>query len=414
MTANRSGRSSKDVPLEALRGLSAVVVVLWHCCLAFAPRYSGLDPHYAADSLRGNPLFVFINGEAAVSLFFVLSGFVLTRRYFAEGDPAFLLKGALKRWPRLLGPVMVTVLVSFGLFALGLYQYEAAGKLSGSLWLAQFAGAFRGTIPQVTLMSALKQGAVSVFFRGDDWFDTSLWTMRPELIGSFVAFGISPLFLEAKKTSYWIVIALGCFMALMAHFASPSLVAFIMGTVMAALVPRRLILSRWAAYCLLIAAIYLLGYAREPSGAYSVFAGLPPLYSYHTYPNVAGAAILICLVEFYPPMRARLSGSVSRWLGEFSFPVYLLHVLVICSLGSTVYVHHNATAAVIGVLVATPFLAFPLLLFNRGWVSAVNHVSATILARRTTGGPTTDYAESGQLPDTVHERPSRAAPASVA
>jgi hypothetical protein len=56
----------KDIPLEAIRGVAALVVVVWHTCLGFFPQF--------ISSWQATPLFVFMNGNAAVQLFFVLSG----------------------------------------------------------------------------------------------------------------------------------------------------------------------------------------------------------------------------------------------------------------------------------------------------------------------------------------------------
>jgi hypothetical protein len=62
---------NKDIPLEAIRGVAALVVVVWHVCYGFFPHIIGVYPQFAAQSLQGNPLFVFMNGPAAVALFFV-------------------------------------------------------------------------------------------------------------------------------------------------------------------------------------------------------------------------------------------------------------------------------------------------------------------------------------------------------
>jgi peptidoglycan/LPS O-acetylase OafA/YrhL len=79
-----------------------------------------------------------LNGHAAVALFFVLSGYVLSRRFFESGDHRILLKGAVKRWPRLMGPVLLVVLASYALFKVNFYQFEQAGAVSGSPWLINF------------------------------------------------------------------------------------------------------------------------------------------------------------------------------------------------------------------------------------------------------------------------------------
>jgi len=179
----------KDIALEAIRGGAALVVVVWHVCVAFFP-YS-LNGWW-----QGSPLNLFMNGQSAVQLFFVLSAYVLTRRYFESGNNCILLKGAVKRWPRLMGPVLLVVLASYVLFKFDLYQFEQAGAAAGSPWLIKFLSAY-DTKPEIHLWGALLQGSFFTFFATEMFYDSPLWTMHPEFVGSFIAFGFAPILFEA-------------------------------------------------------------------------------------------------------------------------------------------------------------------------------------------------------------------------
>jgi peptidoglycan/LPS O-acetylase OafA/YrhL len=232
----------KDIPLEAIRGVAALVVVVWHVCLGFFP--------HSISSWQATPLFVFMNGSAAVQLFFVLSGYVLTRRYFESGDNRILLKGVAKRWPRLMGPVLLVVLASYLLFKLDLYQFKQAGAVSGSKSLVTFAYGYDVKMP-IQFWDALGQGAFLTFFRGDCYYDTSLWTMHPEVIGSFIAFGFAPILFEARKSSLLLTIGLIAIAAVLAGYArlgaclpDASVVAFPIGVGLAALLPRGLCVAK--------------------------------------------------------------------------------------------------------------------------------------------------------------------------
>jgi peptidoglycan/LPS O-acetylase OafA/YrhL len=94
-------KSEKIVVLEATRGIAAIVVLLNHLLQAFFPRLDGLTFPDERIALFGTPLFAFVNGTAAVVLFFVLSGFVLTVRAFQSRSSVPLIVGAVRRWPRL-------------------------------------------------------------------------------------------------------------------------------------------------------------------------------------------------------------------------------------------------------------------------------------------------------------------------
>jgi peptidoglycan/LPS O-acetylase OafA/YrhL len=331
---------------------------------------------------------VFINGAAAVSLFFVLSGYVLTRRFCLTGDTRILMKGAVKRWPRLMGPVFVTVMVSYALFYFHLYHYEQAAAVSGSGWLSFFGDAFFRlfaqplTVAAVHLRGAIEQGAFFVFFRGDAMFDSSLWTMHPEFAGSLIAFGAAPILLEARKSSALVTIGLAALVVVLLHFGAPNLEAFPIGAAMAVLVPRNAALPRSVAYPLLLLSFYLMGYPGRAVGAYAIFAHLASLGMAATDPMVVGAAVMICTVETFPPVRRLFSGRLPAVLGELSFPIYLLHVLIICSAGSAVYLRAGAIPAIATVFVVTLIAAVPLVLFNNWWVAQVNGWAEFVLRRR--------------------------------
>jgi peptidoglycan/LPS O-acetylase OafA/YrhL len=84
-------RSHHFPELDALRGLAASVVVLGHFVRLWNP--SGLTPR--TQLLLGKVLLPFVNGRASVTLFFLLSGFVLTLPYKRRNElpyPTFLLR----------------------------------------------------------------------------------------------------------------------------------------------------------------------------------------------------------------------------------------------------------------------------------------------------------------------------------
>jgi peptidoglycan/LPS O-acetylase OafA/YrhL len=89
-----------------------------------------------------------------------------------------------------------------------------------------------------------------------------------------------------------------------------------------------------------------------------------------------GAILMILAVEISLPTHRFFTKPLFAFLGELSFPLYLVHVLILCSAGSFVFV--VAPPILAGPLatlatVAGSFLAaYPLVVFNRHWVSWLN------------------------------------------
>jgi peptidoglycan/LPS O-acetylase OafA/YrhL len=375
--------------LEALRGVAAITVLLWHSMLGFFPQWSGIFPgSWPQDrALIGQVWFGLINGPAAVILFFVLSGFVLTRHFLITGDQKIILRGAIKRWPRLAGPVLVTTLVSWLLFRLGAYNFAEGDGATGSPWLATFANAF--TVPFEPLFwGSVREGAVWTFFRGDSLYDTSLWTMRYEFIGSFISFGLALLVALLPKGRKLLRLGMIAVVFLLCWFAQPFYASFPAGVALAAFLPeRRTALPGWAVPVFILTAIYLLGFSGTKIGAFVLAAWI--FKSNVLAAHLLASVLLIVAIELAPEKsRKRLSGRFAELLGTLSFPLYLMHVLVLCSLGCATLLWATAWAtgpypniiAASATIIGSVLAAIPLALFNKNWVVLVNMATDWLLS----------------------------------
>jgi peptidoglycan/LPS O-acetylase OafA/YrhL len=387
--------TKKDLPLEVLRGLAAISVLLSHLIEGFFPQWSGDFPDKwpIQMAIIGHIWYGAFNGSAAVTLFFVLSAFVLTRHFLTTGNQQIILRGAVKRWPRLAGPVLVTVLVSWLLFKFDAYRFTEGGAATGSPWLSKFANAFQAFVEpfQPRFWDAVRQGAFLTFVRGDSYYDTSLWTMRYEFAGSFIAFGLALLTALIPHRVYYVRIWLIGMVLLLCHFASPQYAAFPAGVALAAFLPvRSASLPGVAVAMLILLAFYLFGFTGVETGAFvlvaRIFGSLPTSY---TYAHIVGSVLVITAIELAPDtFRRRLSSRFAYFIGALSFPLYLVHVLVLCSLGCATLIwadtwldgHYPGIIAGVATILGSVLAAIPLMLFNEQWVRLVNKAINLMLA----------------------------------
>lgn len=357
--------SERNLYFEAMRGVASIVVLLYHTTIAFSPSLAAW--------LYGSPLFVLINGDAAVTLFFVLSGYVLTRRYFVTGDSSVLVRGAVKRWPRLMLPALASVLVSYAFFRLGFYFYSEAGSASGSQWLRTFAGGERPY--PAALSNAVFQGSIRVFFIGDDnSFNTNLWTMFYEMYGSLICFIVAPLLFRIREKST--VLLISCLIFLVAviqaicmspigrmlpHSSSPHLLGFILGGGAAAILSSEHSLANGARAVICLIAMILL----------SVPSSIPMPY-FGNYPAIVATVLLLIAFEGLPSSKTTAIAVTARWLGVLSFPIYLTHIIAIASIGSFFFLRSGATAAITMTLAGTLVLSLPLSFLNERWLRLLN------------------------------------------
>ena len=327
---------SKIVPLESLRGIAAVGVVVHHFLLGFYPRLHGMEQYRPGESLLGTPFFGLIHGEAWVYFFFCLSGFVLTFQYLSTGNQETLRFAIMKRWPRLVLLPLLSCLVSWVLLRSGGFYNVQAAKISTSSWLIYSAPLNHEA--NSSLIDAIWQG-LTTFFSNANGFNSNLWTMKLEFYGSMAVFlGIFALRTAAPAARVLGVLLLSC----CTFYFHLRLLPFVFGLVFSFwYVGRHLAAPRpmhwgWAAG-LLALSIGLFGF-KSPVGYYSVFAAVEKVPHIHLVLYSLGAWLLLYVATRSPGVSRVLSIPVLRFLGRISFALYVIHGLVIWSLGSAIYV----------------------------------------------------------------------------
>lgn len=376
--------SKKLAPLEGQRGIAAIIVVVHHFILGFHPSLSGILPNTRTDySIVGSPLFTVINGTGAVFYFFTLSGFVLSWGYFNSPNSRKLVWDALRRWPRLAGPTTIICALSAALFQTGAYYYREAGELSGSSWLKTFGGSsFYDTIPSFS--TAIWQG-LTTFVSGHYAMNTNLWTMVYEYYGSLIVFVLCPLFLKLKSRWLLVVAALLCAGSLAVNTFPQSLdklgfkfvVPFIVGMTIAKLLSTsKAKFSLPTSAGMVALGLYFLGY-YEPIDYYSWAAPITHVLSPKTVSIVIfsiGSGSIILATMGNTRLFLSMDNAFMRYLGRISFPIYLVHLLVLGSVSSWLYIEIFRSGGVALFATTLAFciaLSLPLAAFDEWWVKKV-------------------------------------------
>jgi peptidoglycan/LPS O-acetylase OafA/YrhL len=225
---NRSPRpypegSRDNVPriayLESIRGLAALQVLLLHFLAAFAPDLVFALP--AAATIAGyihlSPLYFLYDGYSAVYIFFVLSGYVLTRSF--ERSLAQPSSQIMARVIRLGLPAIAATLVAAAVMLMFGKPNVAAGNLSGSAWFASQWST------EVSFLSVMRDGTISALFLGyrglpgvaflapwqqpvEQSFVAPLWTLSIEFYGSMIVLGLCWC-ARRSRALWWPVALLG-------------------------------------------------------------------------------------------------------------------------------------------------------------------------------------------------------------
>ncbi len=359
-----SADQDKVVRLEAARGLAALVVFIHHFFVAFAPAVPGyLVEDRESGSLLGGWYFFLFNGEAAVIFFFVLSGYVLCIKPLGSGDAAYIKLSLLRRWPRLVPLVTMSVLLSWACHASGLYFFQDAVRLSKTHWLE----GWNLDVINPSFLDALWQGSFAVFFTGETYLNTNLWTMKREIIGSLYVFAMSALMLSRQRHVIFSIILVLLATAGLRNALFPFLLGFLLALIS---LKRKPVLAWPFRLGMLCLALYMLGY-KEPVGDYSWVANMAGHgYLVHRLMLPLGGGVLL-LYLLSGRVWHWLDGGLGRWFGELSFPFYVMHIIVIWSWSSWVYTVAQLPLAVnlVSSLMLTLLICIPLMWIDRKWVA---------------------------------------------
>ena len=318
--------------LDGLRGLAAAVVID-HYMISYFPAAVNIDApaHHAGfeQVVERTPLHLLVAGNFAVCIFFVLSGFVLSTKFFTKHNRGDLLASATKRYGRLALPVAASVMVAFVLIKLHAFHNVTLEQQTGSLWLLRF---WRSN---PSFWGALYHGFAGVFTSGQsDAFNTVLWTMKIELMGSFLVIAV---LLACGRWRYRAVV----YALLGLIFFRSYYVTFVAGSALCdlfhwqagspALVKKlKKALQKGWWLPLLLLSLYLGSCPVDRlSGTLFAYVHLPFGMPVALTAHVLGAVGLTLAVLYAQPLQKFLARERLARFGDVSFSLYLTHLFVL-------------------------------------------------------------------------------------
>ena len=300
--------------LDAVRGLAAIAVVCTHYTSAYGVPYTPW-------LLMSTPLRAWFDGLSAVSLFFVLSGLVLSIRHFRD-TPHPRLVGfdyvgfLIGRACRIGLPYWAVLALSAGLWHLSAVNIHGGPPVTpwtSNLW--RDAPTVAGVIRQANLLSLATHFSLV----------PQAWTLAIEVILSAL---VPVAVLVAARGTGWLLgaTAVACLMGGLneyaLHFAVGVALAKHYRAAVAWLEPRSaaragLAVAGWVAYTW-----------RD----LAVSRGGLHLGHVDDYASGLGAAILLMTGSASPGLRRWLAQGITHRIGRASYSLYLSHFLVLLCL----------------------------------------------------------------------------------
>lgn len=341
------------VALDGLRGIAAVVVLLYHMSLIARPAITEQGDGALWDALSASPLKLAFAGTEAVLVFFALSGLVVALPALRVGFQWTSYLSA--RLLRIYLPVWGALAIAAALILLIPRDPSSATPDS---WLGD------RNATEVTASALLSEAGL---FQSSYRIDNPLWSLRWEIVFSVLL----PVFVAIAmrvRSRPWIAGGTAIALTVVGRLVDVDwlvyLPIFLLGTLVATRLDDLLAWGRagqrrllWAVVATGSAGLLIAGWLARPlvepdSPLGRVLWGL------------AGAgAIGMVVVAVASPGAARVLGSrPARWLGRVSFSLYLIHVPVLATLGFALGEARWPLVALVGVplslLLAAVFARF--------------------------------------------------------
>jgi peptidoglycan/LPS O-acetylase OafA/YrhL len=352
--------------IDGMRGFGSVVVLLFHVFLTFNLLKS--PPFYAPN--------IAYNGNLAVQLFFVLSGFSLSIGFLSKekrgSDGNVLLvhlqRMAAARYFRLALPAFASGFIVFIIAKTNLNYYQHLPEELRNPWWGWAYGSYTAKFSDL-----IKYSFYDIFFPltfvpfvnyNHFYFNTNLWTMSIEFPASYMVFVFLALFGVVRSRIYLClgVIPFFCFFDSMYGF-------FFAGVALADFHTKGWSAARWQRP--LAVGFLLLLFAPEIK---------------HTWSQVVYCSAIVFCSLYSVPVRAVFSSRIFRYLGRISFSLYLVHMPIVISLQSYLFLvlggrlpAHEVILLSGGVTVVVSFAAAHLFSFIDEWAIGVSHKFARLV-----------------------------------
>jgi peptidoglycan/LPS O-acetylase OafA/YrhL len=310
--------SQRNFEVDGIRGWASLVVMLFHI---FREVLGGVIPWVHSPLLTP-----FMDGKLPVLVFFVLSGDALSTRFFQNGSIQGVHSLLIKRYLRLTAPILLACSIVYLLMKTGLtFHLQAAKELPGQEWLP------RMLTFDPSLITLFRYSVIQVYTNHstETSYIPMLWTMSLEMTGSMLTFLFCYVHGSLRHPRA-LLLVLSC--ALMS--LGSLLAVFFIGMLFSEIRANRSTIKIRAPFD------SQLFYALLFFAALALFSATTDRH----LPNPAamfGACLLVAGAYGNNGLKEFFSNGFSKYLGEISFPLYLVHFPAIISIQSFLILHRG-------------------------------------------------------------------------
>ncbi len=320
--------------VDGLKVLSCLMIFNFHFINFFYCGFYSLLPtdfhtQFLEAFVGSSPLNILMGGKFGVRIFMTISGFFVGYRFFITGDKKSLSSGVVKKYFRLVFPIITANIAIYGLMKTGLFMNAQASVAAGS---QVFVGNYNQFQP--SLFAAVWEAVWGCFATGANQYNGPLWFIYYEFFGTLLIAAILSLLGNSK--SRYVAYAIGCVLSIRSDF-----LPFLLGAVICDLTYRppmwleKLSKQKWLMWLVLLFGLFLGSY--PPIGERlegTIYAMIPAKVI--LYYIIGASCVLYAVLHLEFPQKV-LGSRIVTWLNTYSYGFYLTHFFVLCTFSSGLF-----------------------------------------------------------------------------
>lgn len=350
--------------IDGLRGFACLMIFIHHFSLGFFPAsyYGGKVVSHINNgidiSLSQYPLSVIYNGDFWVCIFCLLSGLVQSYKIFCTDGLGKVPEDMLKRYLRLSLPVFAVSFFVYLMMHLNLFYNLKINDVVESPWLGAFY------LDKASFKDVFISSFITDWVTKNPMFSNAFWMLEYILIGSYITY-ILAIIVKDKKPRVLIVLF---FTGLLFYNRQDYYLLFVIGVFIAYIMTY---FDKQYKGQIVLGAIFIfigLFFGGYPSG-------VTPDNIYHYFNSIGyvkchilGAALFVFGIYNCRFLINILESKVLLWFGKESFAIYLIHIPMIFSVTSYIFMKAYSVSGRYQMSAGVSFLISLVLIILLAWL----------------------------------------------
>jgi peptidoglycan/LPS O-acetylase OafA/YrhL len=363
--------------LDGIRGVASIMVLFSHLIQGFYPVLHTLipsnldDQSFLVKTIASTPFNIFYSGHFAVIVFFLISGYSISYNFLQNrSDENLITSSAFRRYFRLTIPALFSCIIAYCLLKLHLYYIVRVSQITQNLPVI---------LPSPDFIEMIKFALYDQYFdfKLETSYNSVLWVMRFMLFGSMLIYSFLAIFGKVRNKLFFYII-------LIFLFHRTFYLAFILGMILCNLDVDKILqkMNKVLLFIILLISVYFSSFKTIKFP----FCNILNIYVINNYfsnflasfYNIVGAFLLIFVISRSTLLKRMFSSKIPIFIGKISFSIYLLHLIIICSLSSYIYlilinqISYNSSFFVTAIITIIITLISSYIFYNYIEVKSIN------------------------------------------